>query len=80
LIEAAMEVADHGEGDTITAIARDGSEYQKPDHEWINRSRLRVETKLRVAKAFNPGLYGDKTQQTGSVEVIHRIHLGPKPE
>lgn len=76
----ALEIADANERDTITRTGRDGAEYEVADHEWINRSRLRVETRLRLAKALNQRVYGDKSEQSGSLEVVHRIHVGPKPE
>lgn len=80
MADEAIDIADHTADDTITRTGRDGSEYEVADHEWINRSRLRVETRLRIAKAMNQSVYGDKTQQSGTVEVVYRIHRGPKPE
>lgn len=76
----AVEIADAGQCDTITKVGRNGEEYEVADHEWINRSRLRVETRLRLAKALNQRVYGDKNETSGTVEVVHRIHVGPKPE
>lgn len=80
MADEAIDIADHNANDTITKTARDGSEYEVADHEWINRSRLRVETRLRLAKALNQGVYGDKMQQSGELEIRYRIHRGPKPE
>lgn len=79
MAQEAIEIADGTAYDTITATARDGTEYTKPDHEWINRSRLRVETRLRLAKALNQRTYGDKSEQSGSLEIVYRIHVGSKP-
>lgn len=81
-LQRARAARAHIMADEALRIA-DGSEHdgdEKPDHEWINRSRLRVETRLRLAKAMNQAAYGDKTQQSGSLEVVYRIHLGSKPE
>ena len=62
MAETALEVADEVSGDTITRTNRDGEAYEVANHEWINRSRLRVETRLRLARAMNPRVYADKVQ------------------
>lgn len=80
LAESILDIADETAFDTITKTGRDGSEYEVANHEWINRSRLRVESRRWMAQKLNPSTYGDRIQQDGTLEVVHRIHLGPKPE
>jgi hypothetical protein len=58
MAETALAIADERDGDTT--YGRDGT--PRPDHEWINRSRLRVETRLRLARVMNPRVYGDRVQ------------------
>jgi len=42
-----------------------------PDGEWISRSRLRVETRLKLLAKWDPRRYGDKVEHevSGSVQV-----------
>lgn len=51
-----LEIADASEHDTITT--KDGDE--KPDHEWISRSKLRVDTRKWLMSKQAPKKYGDK--------------------
>lgn len=80
LAETALEIADATEFDTVTKQARNGEEFETPNHEWINRSRLRFEARRWLAKTMNQRAYGDRSEQTGSVEVRHVIHVGPPPK
>lgn len=80
LAESVLEIADHTERDTLVKTDRNGDEYEVANHEWINRSRLRVESRRWFAQKLNPSTYGERIEQGGSVEVVHRIHVGPKPE
>jgi len=54
MVDDALRIADGAAGDTL-----EGRHGPAADHEWINRSRLRVETRLRIARSFNP-IYRDK--------------------
>lgn len=42
-----------------TKIGENGE--RRPDSEWISRSRLRVETRLKLLAKWDPKRYGDKT-------------------
>lgn len=53
----ALAIADATESDTKTG--RDGN--LTPDSEWISRSRLRVETRLKLLAKWDPKRYGDRT-------------------
>lgn len=57
----ALAIADETAHDT--KIGKDGQET--PDSEWISRSRLRVETRLKLLAKWDPKRYGDK-QLVGS--------------
>lgn len=60
--------AEDSSKDTVTLTRRDGTEYEAPDHEWISRSRLRVDTyKWLMSKLSKK--YADKVEQTQ----IHEI-------
>lgn len=51
----ALAIADHTTDDTVKT--EDGAE--RPNNEWITRSRLRVETRLKLLAKWDPKRYGD---------------------
>lgn len=58
LAEEIIEIADDSSQDTI--IDEFGKE--RPNSEWMNRSRLRVDARKWVAAKLKPKKYGDKTE------------------
>jgi len=64
LAEEILEIADASQFDTITEVDEDtGHVTERPNHEWINRSRLRVDARKWYASKLAPKKYGDKIQQ-----------------
>lgn len=61
LFDQALEIADESKGDW--AIDKDGKTVI--DHEHVQRSRLRVDTRKWAAGRLAPKRYGDKMQHTG---------------
>lgn len=57
----ALAIADDGSNDTIEG--ENGSE--RMNGEWVARSRLRVETRLKLLAKWHPKRYGDKVALTG---------------
>ncbi len=53
----ALAIADGTENDTIKS--KDGDE--RPNTEWITRSRLRVDTRLKLLAKWDPKRYGDRS-------------------
>lgn len=53
-----LEIADDGSRDYMTLA--DGREV--PDHDHISRSKLRIETRLKLLAKWDPKRYGDKQQ------------------
>lgn len=62
LIEECLDIADDGSNDWYEKQigGEDGITIQVPDHEHINRSRLRVDTRKWIASKLKPKKYGDK--------------------
>lgn len=60
----ALHIADDNGQDT--RYTKDGAEM--PDSEWISRSKLRVETRLKLLAKWDPKRYGDRvtTELTGA--------------
>ncbi len=80
MAEQILEIADDATRDTKT-IKRGETEVEIADNEWINRSRLRVETRKWLMSKLNPKKYGDKVQQEisgkdGADLTLKVIHVG----
>lgn len=60
MAEECVEIADNTLLDTITKTNKDGEHYEVANHEWINRSRLRVDTRKWIAAKLAPKIYGDE--------------------
>jgi hypothetical protein len=55
----ALSIADNSERDTV--LTDKGGEI--PNSEWISRSRLRVETRLKLLAKWDPKRYGERISQ-----------------
>ncbi len=56
-IDQCVDIADSTDKDKITLTNKDGREYVKIDHDHINRSRLRVDTRIKLAEKLAPKKY-----------------------
>lgn len=74
IFDEIIEIADQSEYDTST----DEFGNEKQNHEWINRSRLRVDSRKWIASKLAPKKYGDKldVDHTTLGESINIISLG----
>lgn len=67
-----LEIADDTGRDT--KITRgEGPEREVPDHEWISRSKLRVETRLKLLAKWDPKRYGDRVALDHGGKVEHEF-------
>lgn len=71
LAEDCVDIADDGSNDTM--VDEDGNE--RCDHEWLARSRLRLDTRKWLAAKFLPKLYGDRQQVDSNVTITHEDTL-----
>lgn len=60
IFDECLEIADDGTNDT-KLVGAEGDEREAQNSEWISRSKLRVDTRMRMAGKLNPKKYGDKT-------------------
>lgn len=60
-----LAIADDSTNDTMT-IKRGDSETEVADNEWINRSRLRVDTRKWLMGKLAPKKYGERVQNEHS--------------
>lgn len=67
IFDECLEIADETAFDTLKG--RDGAEI--PNTEWISRSKLRVDTRMRMAGKLAPKKYGEKLglDHAGSLDV-----------
>jgi hypothetical protein len=65
MAEEILAIADDSADDYITRKREDGSDYTVIDHDHINRSRLRVDTRKWYLSKLAPKRYGDRLQVAG---------------
>ena len=71
LAEEVLSIADDGSKDTI--IDEDGKE--RCDHEWVQRSRLKIDARKWIACKLMPKVYGDKQQVDTNVTINHESSI-----
>lgn len=72
-----VEISDDGTNDWIARQFGQGKIEEVVNHEYINRSRLRVDTRKWLLSKLKPGTYGDKIQHAnaagdGNQELVYR--------
>ena len=60
LIDEILDIADDTSNDTIIKIDSEGNEKVICNSEWINRSRLRIDSRKWLASKLAPKIYGDR--------------------
>lgn len=60
LVDEILEIADDISKDTIVKYDRDGNEHVSCNSEWVNRSRLRIDSRKWLAAKLMPKMYGEK--------------------
>lgn len=69
LAEECLEIADNATNDWETRHNKDGSEYQAFNPEVVMRSKLRIETRLKLLAKWDPKKYGDKLAVEGNLAI-----------
>ena len=71
MAEEILDIADDGLNDWMTRKNSDGDDYEVPNHEHINRSRLRVDSRKWLLSKLLPKKYGEKQEiaHTGDIAV-----------
>lgn len=60
LIEETLDIADDFSKDSIIKIDKNGNEIETCNSEFVNRSRLRIDTRKWLASKLAPKIYGDR--------------------
>jgi hypothetical protein len=63
-----LDIAEDGTNDYKPKERPDGSTYEAFDSEHVQRSKLRIETRLKLLAKWDPKRYGDKVALTGGNE------------
>lgn len=66
-----LEIADDSSKDVIYRTDKDGNEYEVANSEYINRSRLRVDTRKWVMSRLLRHRYGEKVEVEHKGSVVH---------
>jgi hypothetical protein len=69
LAEEILEISDHTNNDTLT-INKGDETIEIPNTEWINRSKLRVDSRKWLLSKLDPKKYGDKVDVTQTNIVV----------
>jgi hypothetical protein len=64
IAEDCLKIADQTENDTVSTEHGD-----RPNTEWISRSKLRVETRLKLLAKWDPKRYGEKLAIGGASDL-----------
>jgi hypothetical protein len=77
LFDECLEIADDVSRDTKYVGGRGDSEAAEVANvEWISRSKLRVDTRLRMAGKLAPKKYGDKVEHEHAGGIAFTIATG----
>lgn len=63
IAQECLDIADEVSRDNIAT-----EQGERPNTEWISRSKLRVETRLKLLAKWDPKRYGDRTTLAGDPE------------
>lgn len=71
LLDQTVDIADETDFDTIEIRNDDGEVVaEKPNKEWMMRSKLRIETRIQLARMMKPKTYGPKLDVTSGGEKV----------
>lgn len=74
-----LGIADDGTNDYMERTGKDGQSYEAFNSEHVQRSKLRIDTRLKLLAVFNPGKYGDKVQVSGRLTLEQLVAASHKP-
>lgn len=69
-----LEIADDSRNDWMDRRAEEGDEKALQfNGEHVQRSKLRIETRLKLLAKWNPKKFGEKVEQHHTGELVHRV-------
>lgn len=70
LLDETIDIADITTHDTVIREDAEGGTSERANTEWIQRSKLRIETRIKLAQMLKPKRYGPKLDLTSDGEKI----------
>lgn len=67
IFDECLEIADDDHGDRKEIVRNDGQVIEVMDAEFVARSKLKIETRLKMAGKLAPKKYGDKLDVNASI-------------
>jgi hypothetical protein len=71
--EDILDIADDSANDYMVRVARNGEEIRTVDHENVNRSKLRIETRKWLMSKLRPERYGDNMKIDKKIDIVARV-------
>ena len=68
LLDQTIDIADDGTNDYQLKMGEGGTKYEALDRDHIQRSKLRIETRIKLAQMMKPKTYGPKLDVTSGGE------------
>lgn len=78
MAEDILDIADDGTNDWMTRTNKNGDEYEVPNNEVLQRSRLRVDTRKWLMSKMKPKKYADKLDLTSGGEKLVNVASDPR--
>lgn len=66
IADDAIDIADDGTNDWMKRQGKDGEEYWVLNGEHVQRSKLRIDTRLKLLAKWNPKKYGERVDHTNA--------------
>lgn len=60
IAEGILDIADDSRNDYVKKLSKDGDTYEVFDSEHVQRSKLRIEARLKLLAKWDPKRYGEK--------------------
>ena len=67
IFDEAMDIADDSSGDIVMKTDKAGNLFPAVQHDVIQRAKLRVDTRMKIAAKINPAKYGERLELSGDV-------------
>ena len=68
IAQECLEIADNATNDWMEKVGRDGTELYQLNGEHVQRSKLRIETRLKLLAKWNPRKWGEKVDLNHGVQ------------
>lgn len=68
-----LDIADDGRNDWVEIESKKGNSYAKPNDEVVRRSQLRIDTRLRILRAYGRHQWGDKLDVTSGGKPVGQL-------